>query len=172
MTVVPEPALDQDLVIALLAGLDSVAVETVLPGATLPDGAPVPEIAIGDTFAFYAPGGFYADIGTKGRGAMPFVTLITKDYPDDARSDLGRAGAYRLNLNVGRECFSRWAGYSPAEHAANADRWDYAQPDTVVPHPLYAAQSWVSIVNPARLTLVRELLTQARDIAAHRHRRG
>lgn len=163
-------ALDKDVVIALLAGLDSVAVETVMPGATGPDGTPVPEIAWGDTFAFFAPGGFYADSGSRGAAAMPFATLIVKDYPGDTASKLGPAGAYRLNLSVGREEFEKLVGYGPAAHAARADEWDYAAADRVLPHPLYAAQGWISLVNPARLGLVRDLLMLARDRAGRRVR--
>ncbi|GAA1094372.1 DUF6194 family protein [Tsukamurella spumae] len=131
----------REAVIALLEKLPGSTVDTVAPGALAPDGVtPIPEIAWGDTFVYYTPNGE--------PGVMPYLTIITKDYPDDAGSRLDRAGAFRLNANVGREAFAELIGYPPAEHAARAGEWDDAADGAVIPHPLYAKLGWVSVVNP------------------------
>ncbi|MFN8631264.1 MAG: DUF6194 family protein [Chloroflexota bacterium] len=63
-----------------------------------------------------------------------FATIVTTDEHDLAPvSDLARPGAFRVNIGVGKETFGRIAGWQ-------ADP-DYAEPDTVVPHPVYAASA-------------------------------
>lgn len=131
-----------------------------LPGAiaeTASEASGAPEIAWGDTFVFGAAG-----------QRMPFATIVTKDYPDfDAGSRLGRPGAFRLNVNVGKARFTDLIGYPPADHAQHAAEFDYAAADTLLPHPAYAVQAWVSIVNPGPRTteLAASLLTEAHQRA-------
>lgn len=98
-----------------------------------------------------------------------FATIVTTDEHDLAPvSDLARPGAFRVNIGVGKETFGRIAGWQ-------ADP-EYAEPDTVVPHPVYAAQRWVSIVNPSEATverLVLPLLDEAHArLLAQRQMRG
>ena len=97
-----------------------------------------------------------------------FATIVTTDEHDEgAPSDLtGRPDVFRLNIGVSRATFDRLVGgeTDPA----------YAALDTLLPHPVYAKQHWVSILNPsaeAFETLVKPLLTEAHDrIAATRAR--
>lgn len=112
-----------------------------------------PEVAWGDTFFFL------------GDRRIPFATIVTKDYPDlDVQSDLDRPGVFRLNVWVTRETFARLFGDEVV---------DYAALDTLMPHPVYGAQSWVSVLNPGLRTseLARALLTEAYDRAVARHKR-
>jgi hypothetical protein len=84
---------------------------------------------------------------------MPFATIVTKDYPGfDTESRLDRPGVFRLNVGVGKAKFAELLGYPPAEHARHADEFDYTAFDTVIPHPAYAVQAWVSFVNPGPAT--------------------
>jgi Family of unknown function (DUF6194) len=97
-----------------------------------------------------------------------FATIVTSDEHDDgAPSDLARPGAFRLNLGVGRETFERLMG-------ANAEP-DYAAFDRILPHPVYAKQRWISILNPSDETfrdVVLPLIAEAYDqVAAQRARR-
>lgn len=86
-----------------------------------------------------------------------FATIVTTDEHDDgAPSDLARDGVFRLNIGVGRETFERLVG-------SMIDP-DHAALDRVVPHPVYAKQRWVSILNPSRLTfdaVVKPLIAEA-----------
>jgi hypothetical protein len=96
-----------------------------------------------------------------------FATIVTTDEHDEgAPSRLSRTGTFRLNLGVGRETFERLVG-SMAEP-------DYAAFDRVLPHPVYAKQRWISILNPSDSTfrdVVIPLLTEAHDrLAAQRAR--
>jgi hypothetical protein len=100
-----------------------------------------------------------------------FATIVTTDEHDDgAPSRLSRPGVFRLNIGVGRATFERLVG-------SVADP-DYAAFDRVLPHPVYAKQRWISIVNPSDETFratVLPLLTEAHDrLAAQRarHRMG
>ncbi|TWS19614.1 erythromycin esterase [Tsukamurella asaccharolytica] len=145
----------REAVIALLENLPDSTVDTIAPGAIAADGkTPVPEIAWGDTFVYYTPNGE--------PGVMPYLTIVTKNYPEDALSDLDRPGAFRLNANVGREVFTELIGYPPSDHAVHAGEWDYATDGAVIPHPLFAKLGWVSVVNPGTGPEVRALLERAR----------
>ena len=96
-----------------------------------------------------------------------FATIVTTDEHDDgAPSDLARPGVFRLNIGVGRETFERLVG--------SIDEPDYAALDRWLPHPVYAKQLWISILNPSEATFrdtVVALLTEAHDrLAAQRKR--
>jgi hypothetical protein len=56
-----------------------------------------------------------------------------------------------------------------ADHQA---RFDFAVLDRLLPHPAYATQAWVSILNPgpATSTQARALLAEAHTRAVGRHR--
>lgn len=113
-----------------------------------------PEAAWGDSFFFY---------GNDRR--FPFATIVTQDYRDfDTASDLDRPGAFRVNLWVGRSALRRLLG------SQQPDPVDYRAPDVLLPHPIYAAQGWVCIVNPGPATsdLLRSLLSEAHARAVAR----
>lgn len=129
-----------------------------------------PEIAWGDSFFFYDP-----DDDTPADRRLPFATIVTKDYDGfDTRSELNRPGVFRLNIAVGRRRFEELVGYPPAGHAEHRSGFDYTALDRLLPHPVYAAQAWVSVLNPGDRTgeQARSLLTEAHTRAAGRHRPG
>ncbi len=135
---------------------------------TASEAAGAPEVAWGDTFYFYDPDG---DVPADRR--LPFATVVIKDYPGfDTASNLGRPGVSRLNINVGRAVFEKLIGYPPAAHAEHEAEFDYAAIDRVIPHPLYAVQSWVAILNPGEKTGAQalDLLSGAYERAVRRHR--
>ncbi len=88
-----------------------------------------------------------------------FATIVTTDEHDmGTPSNLARDGVFRLNIGVGKGSFERLAGRS-------ADP-DYAALDTIIPHPVYAKQRWLAILNPSWATfdeVVKPLLTEAHD---------
>lgn len=130
---------------------------TIVVVATEEDGAP--ESAWGDTFFFYDPDGL-----TVPEKRMPYATIVVNDYPGfDEASNLNRPGIFRVNMAVSRETFER---HSPGETAT-----DYSVLDEVIPHPVYATQSWLSVLNPGSATseTVRDLLTEAHDRARTRY---
>ena len=96
-----------------------------------------------------------------------FATIVTTDEHDEgAPSNLSRPGVFRLNIGVGRQTFQRMVG--------SMDVPDYAAFDRILPHPVYAKQLWISILNPTDATfrdVVLPLLTEAHDrLAATRAR--
>jgi hypothetical protein len=118
-----------------------------------------PEVAWGDSFFSYE------------QAKMPFATIVTSDYGDfDAFSRLDRPGVFRLNVEAGRTAFEELIGYAPAAHGTVEH--DYAELDRLLPHPVYATQGWVCIVNPGERTgdQVRDLLSAAHERARKRYR--
>ena len=106
---------------------DLAAFLLALPGVThlrADEAAGAPAVAHGDWY-------FYA--GPDDR--MPFATIVVGDYPGfDETSRLDRPGVFRLNLHVGRDEMP-----GPA---------DPAELDRFLPHPVYAPQGWVAVLNP------------------------
>jgi len=63
---------------------------------------------------------------------------------------------FRLNIGVGKATFERLVG-------AMTDP-DYAVIDAIVPHPVYAKQRWIAILNPSWSTFdetVKPLVAEA-----------
>ena len=100
-----------------------------------------------------------------------YATIVTNNDYDDG-SDLDREGVFRLNLGLTRATFERLVGDSldPAVPP------DYTALDTLLPHPTYAAQLWISILNPSAGTfrdVVIPLIAEAHGrLAAQRARHG
>ena len=148
-------------IIDFVAELSGVVVLTAGPE----NGAP--ESAWGDSFFFYDPAG-----DTPEDRRFPFATIVVSDYDGfDTSSNLNRPGVFRLNINVGRSSFQDLLGYPPSAHPDNAGSFDYSVLDQLLPHPVYASQAWVSLLNPEQtMDLARSLLQQAHSRAVARHR--
>jgi len=75
-----------------------------------------------------------------------FATVVWTDEHDEGMpSDLARPGVYRVNVGVDRETFQRLVG--------SLTDPEYAAFDRFVPHPVYAKQRWISILNPSNETV-------------------
>jgi hypothetical protein len=149
-------------IIAFVSSLDGVTVLT----ASAENGAP--EVAWGDSFFSYDPE------GSENNQRQPFATLVVSDYPNfDTSSQLARDGVFRLNVAVGRTAYERLLGHFPVAYAEHSDEYDYAELDVLLPHPIYAGQGWVSILNPGPRTaeLAKRLVVEAHDLARGRWRR-
>jgi hypothetical protein len=124
-------------IIEFASGLPDVAAITAHEG----DGSP--EVAWGDTFIYYGE-----------NRKMPWATIVTKDYEGwDEASNLNRPDVFRLNVSVGRD------------EVPPADGVDFAALDVLLPHPAYATQGWVCILNPSD---PRDLLTRAHARASRK----
>lgn len=123
----------------------------------------------GDTFIFYDP---QRNIDPTHR--MPFATIVTKDYGDfDNASQLNRPHVFRLNIGVSRDTFRALFGAAPGEQSDQSPTYDYAAVDRLMPHPVYAPQSFVCVLNPSADTFeaVKPLLADAYARVATRHAR-
>jgi hypothetical protein len=131
-------------------GIDDIIGQVEAVGGVLTlrphEGDGSPEIAWGDVFFYYAPDGVVP------RG-QPFATIVTKDYPDDTSSRLGRPDTFRLNISATNEDFAAFA-------SADADP---SSVDVLFPHPVYGSMKWLSVINPGPATAaaVHHLLTAA-----------
>ena len=116
-----------------------------------------------------------ADILTAGSGTFfsceperhwpNFATLVTSDEYDTF-SNLARPGVYRLNLGLSKATFDSVVG--------GVSDPDYTALDRLMPHPVYALQHWVSILNPSEETfdtVVKPLLDEAHERVAKGARR-
>ena len=96
-----------------------------------------------------------------------FATIVTTDEHDMGNpSNLAREGVFRLNIGVGKATFDRLVG-------GVADP-DYSVMDGIIPHPVYAKQRWIAILNPSRETfesVVKPLIEEAHERLARPGRR-
>jgi hypothetical protein len=110
------------------------------------------------TDVFTMPGATFFSLDTE-KHWPNFATIVTTDdFDGGTPSNLARPGVFRLNIGVGRATFERVVG-SIAEP-------DHASLDRLLPHPVYAKQLWICILNPSDATfrdVVLPLLTQAHD---------
>lgn len=122
----------------------------------------------GASFFFHGPGRMY-----------PFATLSTKDDDSDRGSHLDRPSVYRLNIGVSKATYRTLFGpqptqpYPPAGFVVETGH-DFSALDQLMPHPIYAAQSWICVLSPSDATFqqqVRPLLNEAYEMAVRRHAR-
>lgn len=95
---------------------------------------------------------------------LPFVTLADSDNEYDSVSNLNREGVFRINIGVSNATFESLLAHSPSEHI------DYSALNVFLPHPEYAKQHFVCILNPAQenVEITKQLIVEAHSIAASR----
>ena len=97
-----------------------------------------------------------------------FATVVwTDEHDEGAPSNLARPGVYRVNVGVDPETFARLVG-------SMVDP-DYAAFDRYLPHPVYAKQRWISVLNPSHETVrdtLMPLIAQGHDRLVSRRDRG
>ena len=94
---------------------------------------------------------------------LPFATLATADNDYDRVSNLNRPGVFRLNIGVGKQTFQSLFGADRVD----VSRYDYTALDCIMPHPDYAAQKFICVLNPTEVTFerVQTLLAEAYELA-------
>lgn len=122
----------------------------------------------GDTFVTYDPDG---DLPAD--RWLPFTTIVTGDHHESV-SDLNHPGTYRLNIGLTKRTYTEHFGPAPARRDDNGiltTGYDPATRDLLMPHPVYANQHWVCVINPAGPTfeVIRPLLAEAYDFAVRKH---
>jgi len=96
----------------------------------------------------------------------PFATIAESDNEYDKVSNLSREGVFRLNIGVSPSTFRRLTA------GLTEERIDYTELNRFLPHPEYARQNFVCILNPAgeNAEITKRLLAEAHGIAKERLR--
>jgi hypothetical protein len=119
-----------------------------------------------DLFYLYDPA---ADLPPERQ--QPFATIVTGDHYEKV-SRLDEPGAWRFNVALTKATYTSLFGPVPTERDAD---WvldsghDYAARDTLMPHPFYASQYWVAIVNPTGLDQLLPLIEESYEFAARKY---
>lgn len=119
-----------------------------------------------DLFYLYDPA---ADLPPERQ--QPFATIVTGDHYEKV-SRLDAPGSWRLNLGLTKTTYTSLFGPVPTERDAD---WvldsghDYAARDVLMPHPFYATQHWVAIVDPTGLDQLAPLIVEAYEFAARKY---
>jgi hypothetical protein len=93
---------------------------------------------------------------------LPFVTIAGSDNEYDRISNLDRDGVFRINIGVSKRTFN---DLFPVGHTG----WDYTALNRFMPHPEYAAQYFICVLNPEghilseTLAFIEEAYTIAKD---------
>jgi hypothetical protein len=100
---------------------------------------------------------------------LPFVTIATRDNEFDLVSNLARPGVFRLNIGVSKQTFQALFG----AEGLRVDDYDFGVLDRLMPHPEYARQSFLCVLNPSEVTWqkLRPLLAEAYELAVTRYKR-
>lgn len=113
----------------------------------------------GNIFCFY---------GTE--RMMPFLTLVSEDSYD-ITGQLRQPGDYRLSIGLDKATYTHCF---PELQPADLKQYNFSPYNTLMPHPVYAVQNWVCILNPepsgweALLPLISVAYTQAQSRAARK----
>ena len=113
---------------------------------------------------------FYSD-----ERKLPFATLASTDNEYDNVSNLNRPSVFRLNIGVSKETYRALFGPPPSRPGADGvvdTGHDFTALDQLMPHPVYAPQSWVCVLSPSDATFqqtVQPLLAEAYDVAVKRY---
>ncbi len=94
---------------------------------------------------------------------LSFVTLANSDNEYDNVSNLNRDGVFRVNIGVSKSTFNTLLGESVSEV-------DYSALNVFLPHPDYAKQHYLCILNPSGVNVetTKKLILEAHSIAATR----
>lgn len=100
---------------------------------------------------------------------LPFVTLAAADNDDDRVSKLDRPAVFRLNIGVSKQTVQSLFG---ADRVASSG-YNFTALDVIMPHPVYAPQSFVCVLNPSDATFekVPLVLAEASELAVRRDAR-
>jgi hypothetical protein len=95
---------------------------------------------------------------------LPFVTIGQSDNEYDRVSNLDREGVFRLNIGVSKATFDSLLANTDSANI------DYTALNVFMPHPDYAKQHFVCILNPAgeNAETTQQLIVEAHAIAAAR----
>ena len=98
---------------------------------------------------------------------LSFVTIAASDNEYDKVSNLNREGVFRINIGVSKATFESLLGDTDSENI------DYSVLNVFLPHPDYAKQHFVCILNPSgeNIDLTQKLIVEAYSIAAARLQR-
>lgn len=81
---------------------------------------------------------------------LPFVSIAKSDNEYDSVSNLNRDGIFRINIGVSRDTFNKLLFDSKKD-------WNFTELNCFMPHPHYAAQHFICILNPERDRLLETL---------------
>lgn len=95
---------------------------------------------------------------------VPFVSIAETNNEYETISDLDREGVFRINIGLPRASF-RTLFPDPSTEGL-----DYTALNVLLPHPDYASQNYVCILNPAgdNVALTQKLMLEAHAKAAAR----
>jgi hypothetical protein len=95
---------------------------------------------------------------------LPFVTIADSDNDFDDVSNLDREDVFRLNIGVSKETFNNLI---PCPSDGDID---YSILNVFLPHPHYARQHFVCILNPIddNVEITKRLIVEAHSIAEDR----
>lgn len=96
---------------------------------------------------------------------LPFVTIGHEDNEFDVVSNLNREGVFRINIGVSKKTYQSLLGDMKSEGI------DYSVLDVFLPHPHYAKQNFVCILNPTgdHVDITKQLILEAHSIAETRY---
>ena len=93
---------------------------------------------------------------------LPFTTIASTNNEYERISNLDRPGVFRLSKQTFQSLFST--------SKVDLSAYDFTALNTIMPHPDYAAQWWICVLNPSDTTFqkLQPLLSEAYELAVKR----
>lgn len=94
---------------------------------------------------------------------LPFVTIAHSDNEYDKVSNLNREGIFRVNIGISKVSFNNLFPNPKKE-------WNFTETNVFMPHPDYASQHFICVLNPAgdKLEETIKFIEEAHAIAKSR----
>ncbi|MFA6915313.1 MAG: DUF6194 family protein [Parachlamydiales bacterium] len=123
----------------------------------------------GETSFFYNPGNL------SPRGTY-FCTIKDHDGENDKASALHRDNFFRLNFGISKLSFLelfKSIPKRPPKGGIITGTYDFTEPDTLYPHPVYGWMCWVAITNPSERSFkeLEGLLLESYQLVLHKHQK-
>lgn len=84
---------------------------------------------------------------------MYVLTIKDKDGKNDKSSKLDRIDTFRVNIGVKKDTFKKVFRFIPSRPSSGCTvdmNYNFTKINEILPHPIYAWMSWISIINPTK----------------------
>ena len=100
------------------------------------------------------------------KNGVYFLTIKTKDGPNDFLSELNKSGGFRVNFKLSKQRYCDLFIKIP-KRFEELSGFNLAKQNTLLPHPVYAWMSWACIINPTqqRFNEIKFLIDESYEIA-------
>ncbi len=120
--------------------------------------------------------GIFYNPGLVLKRGVYVLTIKEKDGDNDKSSQLNRDHVFRVNLGLRKPTFTAMFGHIPKRPPAGGIvdmPFDFAELNTIMPHPVYGWMGWVCSLNPSPETFekLKPLIAESYTLATEKFKK-